>query len=106
MRCVRVFRAPGGGEPDVSRTVRAAASRTGVGGNCSKHRERPEPAPRDGGSRGDFSAGCSLEAEGLEFDRPYALLDRRREGSAERAAHYDRLQQGKVAVAHNGNLTN
>ena len=38
--------------------------------------------------------------------RPHALFDRRRHGAAQRAAVFGGLQQGRIAVAHNGNITN
>ena len=55
---------------------------------------------------GNFHAGNNFAPPRLGGYRTHALLHCGRHNSAERPANHDRLNKGKVALGHNGNLTN
>ena len=79
--------------PGLSRPLRPAASRTGVGRH--RHRRRPAPGQHQGHGPGlgDLHRRRSGQAARPDGHRPHALLDHRRLGAAECAAHPRRIDQ-------------
>ena len=94
MRRSRHPRPPRSGPAGLSRPLRAAASRPGIG----RHRHRGRAASGQhqghGPGLGDLYRRSSRQASRPHGYRPHALFHHRRLGSSERAAHPRRLDQG------------
>ena len=92
VRSVRHFRPPRSGEPDLSRTLRAAASRPGKRRHFGIGRLRGAHFQVDGSCRGRLLGENAREAAGPHRHRPRALFHRGRQQDRQRPAHSHRLR--------------
>ena len=92
MRRVRHLRTPGSVEADLSRSLRAAASRPGERRHRVRRRRARAARQEHGLRQRDLRRGHARDAAGHDRDRPHPLFDRRREQALERAADPDRLR--------------
>src|SRR5229473_4118602 len=93
LRRVRRLRPPRSREDGLSRPLRTAASRTGIGRDRFERRARTASRKKHGPRSRYFSARSARASTGRRGARPHSLFDRRRHFLDERAADRDRLQQ-------------
>ena len=79
VRRLRHLRPSRGREPDLPRSLRAAASRPGERRDRRRRRRADARLARDGAGRRSVQRGDAREAAGPPRHRPHPLLDRRRE---------------------------
>ena len=86
------LRTPRSVEADLSRSLRAAASRTGERRHCVGRRRARAARQADGLRQRDLRRSHARDAARHSRHRPHALLDGRRQQAVERAADPDRLR--------------
>ncbi len=92
MRRLRRLRSPRSVEADLSRSLRAAASRPGERRHRLGRRRARAARQEDGLRQRDLRRSHARHAAGHDRHRPHPLFDRRREQAVERAADPDRLR--------------